>query len=121
MEISFAPPMTPPIRGVHHAAAAAGNTAVTDEARDALRDALAGTAPIERILLKAAAGAGKSRALRRLVSDAVASNNCDRVAIVAFTNKQIHPLAALLGKELGRDQVCLFVSKDRRGDVPDEA
>ena len=46
---------------------------------------------------------------------------CTRVAIVAFTNKQIHPLATSLGRTLGTDRVCLFVSKDRYDDVPDEA
>jgi hypothetical protein len=121
MQVTFAPSMVPPGAGFHHAAAAAGNAAVTDEARDALREALAGTAPIDRIPLKAAAGAGKSFALRRLVSEAVASENCERVAIVAFTNKQIHPLAAALGRDFGRDNVCLFVSQDRLTEVSDEA
>jgi hypothetical protein len=43
------------------------------------------------------------------------------VAIVAFTNKQIHPLAISLGQTLGKDRVCLFVSEKRYDDVPDEA
>ena len=64
----------------------------------------------ERLLLKAAAGAGKSYILKRLVREAVAHDNTRRVAVVAFTNKQTHPLAADLGDELGQDKVCLFVS-----------
>ncbi len=88
---------------------------------DVLRDALSGAAPVDRILLKAAAGAGKSFVLRRLVGDAVEHPSCTRVAIVAFTNKQIHPLATSLGKTLGKDRVCLFVAKDKFGDVPDDA
>ncbi|GAA3224634.1 hypothetical protein GCM10017691_12810 [Pseudonocardia petroleophila] len=107
--------------GVHHARAAGGNAAVAEKATGVLRDALSGTAPVDRILLKAAAGAGKSFVLKRLVGDAVAHPSCTRVAIVAFTNKQIHPLATALGRTLGKDRVCLFVSKDRYDDVPEDA
>jgi hypothetical protein len=119
--IKFVQPDRKDLRGVHHAQAAAGNAAVADEAIGVLRDALTGTAPVDRILLKASAGAGKSFVLKRLVADAVEHPQCARVAIVAFTNKQVHPLATALGKTLGRDRVCLFVAKDRFGDVPDEA
>jgi hypothetical protein len=105
---------------VHHANAAAGNAAVAEEAVGVLRAALAGTAQVERILLKAAAGAGKSHVLKKLVTDAVAHPGCTRVAIIAFTNKQVYPLATALGKELGRDNVCLFSSKNRYDDVPAE-
>lgn len=121
MSITFSAPLEPAPTGDHHAAAHAGNAAVVDEASDVLRDALAGTAPVDRILLKAAAGAGKSFALKRLVAEAVSHPNCQRAVIVAFTNKQIHPLAVGLGASLGKDTVCLFVSKDRWGDVPKEA
>lgn len=106
---------------VHHAQAAAGNAAVGDEASGVLRDALSGTAPVDRILLKASAGAGKSFVLRRLVADALTHPHCARVAVVAFMNRQIFPLAVELGKELGAGRVCLFVSNDRWPDVPDEA
>jgi hypothetical protein len=106
---------------VHHATAAAGNTAVAEEAVEVLRAALAGTAPVERVLLKAAAGAGKSHVLRKLVVDALAHPGCGRVALIAFTNKQVYPLATALGRELGRDHVCLFASKKRYDDVPEEA
>ncbi|WP_296390086.1 AAA family ATPase [Williamsia sp.] len=106
---------------VHHAQAAASNAAVSKEAVGVLRDALTGTADVKRILLKAAAGAGKSFALQELVANAVAHPDCSRVVVVAFTNKQIHPLAIALGKKLGKNKVCLFVSKDRWGDVPEEA
>ena len=120
MTVDFTRPLTPAVSGVHHAAAAAGNAAAAAEASRVLKDALAHTAPIERILLKAAAGAGKSFVLRRLVSDALGHPRCLRVAVVAFTNKQTHPLAVALGKALGRDRVCLRVSKAAFADVPDE-
>jgi hypothetical protein len=116
--VSFTSPPCPHDEGVHHEDAAAGNAAVADEAMGVLRDALSGAAPVSRLLLRAAAGAGKSFLLRRLIVDAVAHPQCERVAVVAFTNKQIHPLATSLGAVLGRERVCLFVSKDRWGDVP---
>lgn len=121
VSISFSPPLTPTATGDHHAAAHAGNAAVVDEALAVLRDTLSGSAPVDRLLLKAAAGAGKSFALKRLVEDAVSHPRCRRVAIVAFTNKQIHPLAADLGKTLGKESVCLFVSDKRLSDIPDDA
>jgi len=119
--IEFSPPAAVTADDVHHARAAAGNMAAADEAMGVLRDALSGAAPVDRILLKAAAGAGKSYVLRRLIADAVAHQNCRRVAVVAFTNKQIHPLAASLGAVLGAERVCLFVSKERFAEVPDDA
>ncbi|PWN04254.1 hypothetical protein DJ010_00955 [Nocardioides silvaticus] len=106
--------------GLHHAVAAAGNTAVALEASAALQAALAGTSDHQRILLKAAAGAGKSFALKRLVYDAVAHARCARVAIIAFTNKQIHPLAVDIAKSLGKDNVCIFVKKGTVNDLPDD-
>jgi len=122
--------MTPPVKfraarevasgGAHHARAAAANTAVVDHAEGVLRDALSGTAKVERILLKAAAGAGKSHALRRLVEQSVAHPDSPRVAVVAFTHRQTHGLAAPLGEGIGKGRVCLFVSKDRLIDVPDD-
>ncbi|MEV5648955.1 AAA family ATPase [Nocardia sp. NPDC052254] len=120
MTIEFTQPRPRHTRRVHHARAAAGNAAVADEAVGVLRDALSGAAQIDRILLKAAAGAGKSFVLARLVSDAVAHPQCAWVAIVAFTNKQIHPLAKSIGRNLGKERVCLFVSKERLADVPDD-
>ncbi|MGB3441082.1 MAG: AAA family ATPase [Actinophytocola sp.] len=121
MTLAFTPPAGADTTVVHHADAAAGNAAVADEAVDVLRAALAGTVPVERILLKAAAGAGKSHVLKKLVTDAVDHPACTRVAIIAFTNKQVYPLATALGKTLGRDHVCLFASKKRYDDVPEEA
>ncbi|HET7385305.1 MAG TPA: hypothetical protein VFJ19_01420 [Nocardioidaceae bacterium] len=119
--VEFTPPAVAASDGAHHARAAAGNTAVTNEAAGMLRDALSGTAHIRRILLKAAAGAGKSYVLRQLVADAVAHPRCARVVVTAFTNRQVHPLAARIGNVLGRDRVCLFVAEDRYADVPVEA
>lgn len=115
--ISFTPPAET-ATGPHHAAAAAGNTAVALEASAALQAALAGTSDHRRILLKAAAGAGKSFALKRLVQDAVAHQRCARVAVIAFTNKQIHPLAADVAKLLGKEKVCIFVKKGTVDDLP---
>ncbi|MDN5852065.1 MAG: AAA family ATPase [Actinomycetia bacterium] len=121
LTVEFAPPSCPAVDGRHHADAAAGNAAVAQDAIDVLRDAMSGSAPVDRVLLKAAAGAGKSFVLRRLVADAVAYRPGMRIVVVAFANKQIHPLAAALGAELGQDRVCLFVAKDRIADVPAEA
>lgn len=121
MQVLFTPPVVSNATGTPHALAAAGNAVVTDEASLALNGALSGTAPIDRILLKAAAGAGKSFALKRLVDEALLHPKCKRVAIVAFTNKQLHPLAVDLGRILGKAQVCLFVNKDRIPDVPADA
>lgn len=121
MTLAFTPFAGAAAAAVHHAGAAAGNAAVADEAVEVLRAALAGTAPVKRVLLKAAAGAGKSHVLKKLVTDAVAHPGCGRVAIIAFTNKQVYPLATALGKALGRDSVCLFASKKRYDDVPEEA
>lgn len=120
MTITFTAPLAPPTSGSHHAAAAAGNTAAAAAASRVLSEALSGTAPVDRILLKAAAGAGKSYVLKRLVGDALAHPRCLRVAVVAFTNKQTHPLAVSLGKALGRDRVCLRVSKAAFATVSDE-
>ena len=89
-----------------------------EAASEALAEALDGTAPIDRVLLKAAAGAGKSYALKRLVTEALDHDRCDRVAVIAFTNKQLHPLAESLGKTLGRDKVCLFVKDTTIPDLP---
>lgn len=118
--ITFTKPK-PLVGTTHHAAAAEGNSAAAAAASAALLGALGGGTDHTRFLLKAAAGAGKSFALKRLVSDALQHNRCQRVAIVAFTNKQILPLALDIVKMDGFDQesVCLFVAKDRLPDVPD--
>lgn len=108
------------MHGVHHAEAAERNARVGDQALDVLTETLAGAASVERILLKAAAGAGKSYLLRRLVAETAGTPNCQRSALVAFTNKQTHGLAGPLGDQLGADQVCLLVAKDRWGEVPDD-
>jgi hypothetical protein len=116
--VEFIEPLDPPLDGLHHAAARSGNDAVADAASEVLAAVLDGDELYDRLLLKAAAGAGKSYILKRLVREAVAHDNATRIAVVAFTNKQIHPLAADLGDELGRERVCLFVSAKRVGDVP---
>ena len=118
--MKFAAPREGVAEQFHHARAAAANAAVVDEAEGALRDALSGSASLDRILLKAAAGAGKSFALRRLVVHAVKHPECSRVAVVAFTNKQTHALAAPLGKKLRKSAVCLFVASARLSEVPQD-
>lgn len=106
--------------GVHHGAAAARNAAVSEDARRELVDVLSGVSPSDRIFLKAAAGAGKSYALTKLVAEAEAHPACRQIAVVAFTNKQVHPLALNLGRDLGADRVCLLSASDRLPDIPPE-
>jgi hypothetical protein len=120
MIVDFRPPLDPAVDAVHHARAAAQNAAVAEDAIGQLRDALSGATELRRILLKAAAGAGKSYVLKRLVADAIEHPKCLRVGVIAFQNRQIWPLAASLGAIIGKDAVCLFVSQDRYGDVPAE-
>ncbi|SDP03154.1 AAA domain-containing protein [Actinopolyspora xinjiangensis] len=121
MTVEFSRPDPPAADRVHHDRAAVGNAVVADEAVGVLRGALSGTAPVDRLLLRAAAGAGKSFVLKRLVADAVEHPACSRVAVIAFTNKQVHPLAASLGGMLGRERVCLFVGSGREEEVPEDA
>ena len=138
VEVPFEPPALEVADGAHHAEAAAGNLAATQAAITALAEALdAVPAPvaedadptaddegdpdrIRKILLRAAAGAGKSYALVRMVAEALEHPRCERVAVTAFANKQVFPLAGQLGKRLGRDEVCLFVAAKRLADVPPE-
>lgn len=105
----------------HHAVAAAGNAAVAAEAERTLLDVLAGpvgaTGPTH-LLLKAAAGAGKSYALRRLIVAAAGAPCTRRVGVTAFTNNQIRPLATGLAEELGRERVCLHLSPEAAANPP---
>lgn len=117
MDLVFDPPTLRPADGLHHASAAAGNAATTTRAITALHEALSGRSDVERILLKAAAGAGKSFALKRMVDEALRDANCSRVGVTAFANKQIYPLAEGLGKALGRERVCLYASAKRSAEV----
>lgn len=120
MTLEFSPPRTGTVEAVHHARAAARNSAVADEAIGQLRDALSGSVDLERILLKAAAGAGKSHVLKKTVADAVKHRCCLRVAVIAFQNRQLWPITTSLGKTLGKDHVCLLSSKNAYGNVPDD-
>ncbi|OWY62346.1 hypothetical protein B7486_58935, partial [cyanobacterium TDX16] len=116
----FAEPLDPPPDGArHHGDAAAENVQATSQAIESLDAALAGKADWERILLRAAAGAGKSYALKRMVDHAVSDAGCERVGITAYTNRQIQPLAADLGATLGRDRVCLRTSRDKAAELSD--
>ncbi len=121
MTVIFAPPAAHAVDGRHHSAAAQGNAEAAAAATRALLDALSGTADHERILLKAAAGAGKSYALVKMVQAAVGHEQCRRVAVIAFTNRQLHPLASKLGEALGADKVCLFVKATTISDLPEAA
>ena len=120
MPIEFSQPATESAPRIHHAEAAARNAEVATAAAQILRDALTGTRPIDRLLVRASAGAGKSFVLKRLVEDAVAQPRCARVAVIAFTNNQVFELAKSVGKALGAEQVCLFVSAGKAGSVPEE-
>jgi len=118
--VVFSDPLDPPPGDArHHADAATTNVEATTHAIEALDAALAGEAGWERILLRAAAGAGKSYALKRMVDHALSNPGCERVGVTAFTNKQILPLAEDLGTALGRDRVCLRISKAKAPDLPD--
>lgn len=119
MALIISPPREGYSSSAHHATAAVRNLDVATQAIGALQSALDGTDDVQRILLKAAAGAGKSFALRKMVVEALDHPSCSRVGITAFTNKQVIHLAADLGQRLGKEKVCLRVSKDRAGDVPD--
>lgn len=116
--VTFTPPVTPVARAHHHAAAAGQNEATAARARRELVDAIRGTSDTDRILLKAAAGAGKSFLLRGLVQEAITQSNCLRVAVTAFQNRQLWSLAASLGEVIGKDRVFLWPSKERFNDVP---
>lgn len=118
MAIYFTQPVV--AGGPHHSEAASGNTEVALQASDALVNALNGDSAHVRFLLKAAAGAGKSYVLKRLVQEALENDRCRRVAITAFTNKQIHPLAVDIAKAVGKEKVCIFVKAGTRNDLPED-
>ncbi len=108
--------------GKHHESAAAANAAVVDEAVATLLTALASPTAedgITHILLRAAAGAGKSFALRELILAAANAGRAKRIGVTAFTNNQIRPLAEKLTEKLGRDQVCLHLSQNAVDALPD--
>src|SRR4051794_1167214 len=104
----------------HHAEAAAANNAATTKAFLELSDALSGLNAYDKILLRAAAGAGKSVQLRRMVVDALSHPACVRVAVTAFMNRQVWPLAKQLADQLGGAQVCLLSSTAAFPEIPDE-
>ena len=118
MDINFTPPLPSDGEAQHHALAAAANVVAAAEATAALMAVLNGTAAYEKVLLRAAAGAGKSVALVSMVGEALANPNCLRVAVTAFANKQVIPLAQRLGAAYGSDRVCLFVSEAWRPKLP---
>ncbi|MFG1740258.1 hypothetical protein ACGFLT_19735 [Micromonospora chalcea] len=120
MTITFSTPAASASDVLHHEEAARGNIEAAQRAISALSAALSGAAEYDKILLRAAAGAGKSYALVRMVREALDHANCTRVAVTAFANKQIFPLAGDLGKALGAAKVCLFVAADRLPEVPPE-
>jgi hypothetical protein len=111
--MKFSAPEVVPTITKTHSAAASGNASVAEEAAKALSEVLNADVIYDRLLLRAAAGAGKSYVLKRLVSEGTNNSNVARIAVTAFTNKQILPLARDLGKALGKDRVCLFIAKDK--------
>ncbi|GLY77189.1 hypothetical protein [Actinoallomurus iriomotensis] len=118
MTITFSPPAASPADALHHEAAAKGNFEAAQSAVSALSSVLSGDADHDKILLRAAAGAGKSYALVRMVREAMEHASCTRVGVTAFANKQVFPLAGELGEELGASRVCLFVAEDRVPELP---
>lgn len=119
MAIVFTPPTVVATSAYHHSRAAVENEAAAKFAKGQLLDALNGSSDITTILLKAAAGAGKSYVLKQLVQDAIVQPQCLRVAVTAFQNRQLWPLAESLGTAIGKDKVYLWSSKGRFNDVPD--
>jgi hypothetical protein len=121
MTLTFKAPVAPVGDAVHHDAAATSNIAATGSAIQALSEVLEDSADYKKVFLRAAAGAGKSYSLVRMVREALEHEKCSRIAVTAFANKQVFPLAEKLGSELGADRVCLFVAAERRHDVPSSA
>ncbi len=113
----FSSPKILPTTSKQHSLAASGNARVAEEAAHVLSEVLNANVLYDRLLLRAAAGAGKSYVLKRLVNEATSNSNVSRIAVTAFTNKQVLPLARDLGKVLGKDRVCLFVAKDKVKDM----
>src|SRR3954453_258631 len=123
MTISFAPPsasISAGDVGAHHSAANLGNTQAATAAIVALAGALSQTNEYDTILLRAAAGAGKSVQLRRMVLDALAHPASSRVAVTPFTNKQVQPLAKALTSQLDPGSVCLLSSKAAFPKIPQD-
>src|SRR4051812_5410141 len=108
--VDFSTPQ-PALGARHPAEAAAANNDAATEAILALSNALSGLSDHDTILLRAAAGAGKSVQLRRMVIDALNHPACVRVAVAAFMNRQVWPLAKQLADELGKTSVCLLASQ----------
>ncbi|MEV2226649.1 hypothetical protein AB0E01_43375 [Nocardia vinacea] len=119
MTVTFTSPSLVATDAYHHSRAAAQNEAAAKFAKGQLLDVLNGSSDVQRILLKAAAGAGKSFLLRGLIRDAIAQPQCLRVAVAAFQNRQLWPLAASVGNEIGKNRVWLWASKRVFNDVPD--
>lgn len=113
MKFTYTPPATSALGSEHHATAAAGNAAVVEEAIGVLKDCVSGANDVDTLLLKAAAGAGKSFALRRMVAELVDHPSVDRVGVTAFTNNQVEALVRGLSKELGLHRVGWLVSKKK--------
>ncbi|AGF71463.1 hypothetical protein [Corynebacterium halotolerans] len=121
-EIRFLPVDTA-VAARHHTEAAAGNARVADTAEATLLQALADAPDADgattHLLLKAAAGAGKSFILRRLITAAVEQDPDRLIGVAAFTNNQIRPLALGLARQLGRERVCLHLAKTAAAGLPD--
>jgi len=118
MTVHFAQPAPDGRPAHHHAVAAAANVGVVSDALATLDAVLVAGGDHERILLRAAAGAGKSFALVRMVEHALEVSGAECVAVTAFTNKQVQPLAMRLAERLGRDAVALLAA--RSATVPDD-
>lgn len=118
-DVRFTPPVDAARGGLHHGDAADGNADVGTAAWSVLNAALnGGDGRTTHLLLKAAAGAGKSHVLRQLVTRAAGAPGSRRVGVAAFTNNQIRPLAVGLANHLGSGRVALHLSKAASEQLP---
>lgn len=119
-EFHFTRPDSRAADAEHHVAAAVGNARVARRAQEALRAALrAEEGGHTHLLIRAAAGAGKSHVLKDLITTTVTEDAERVIGVTAFTNKQIRPLALGLAEALGRERVCLHLSKNALAELPE--
>lgn len=117
MTVTFSASLASAADARQYGEAAAGNIAAAGSSIKSLSDVLRAAAGYDKILLRAAAGAGKSYALVRMVKEALDRRHCSRRRH-RLRRQASFPLAERLGAELGTQRVCLFVAQDRRSEIP---
>lgn len=120
MRFSYEPAAETVADAVHHAVAATENVSVVEEAIDVLKDAVIRESGVETVLLKAAAGAGKSYALRRMIREMLETGQVNRIGVAAFQNNQIEALVRDLSKEIGKDRVGWLVGEKKDASFDDQ-